>query len=141
MRTFHIGARRIADDEPCYVVAELGSNHQGDLDLARQLIRMSAAAGADAVKLQKRDLPNLYTRALWEMPYDSEVSFGATYGAHRQALEFSPRQHAACQDLATELGIACFATAFDAASVDVLMALAVPALKFGSGSLDRKTHV
>ncbi|MEX2613180.1 MAG: N-acetylneuraminate synthase family protein, partial [Gaiellaceae bacterium] len=87
MRELHVNGRRIADDEPAYVVAEIGHNHQGDVEKARALIHSAKECGVDAAKLQKREIRSLYTRALYDAPYDNEHSFGATYGEHREALE------------------------------------------------------
>ena len=87
-RTLKIGSREISDDSPCYVVAEVGHNHQGSLDTCRELFRQATACGVSAVKLQKRDNRALYTRQMYDMPYINSNSYGATYGEHREALEF-----------------------------------------------------
>jgi N-acetylneuraminate synthase/sialic acid synthase len=130
-----IGAHEIGDRLPCYVIAEIGHNHQGSLDKARELFRKAKAAGAHAVKLQKRDNRGLYTRAAYDKPYDNENSFGATYGEHREFLEFGVREYKELQAYANELGIDFFSTAFDIASADFLEALNVPAYKIASGDL------
>ena len=137
MREITIWGRRIADDEPCYVIAELGHNHGGSLDTARQMIAASADAGVSACKLQKRDNATLYSPSMLRMPYENPASFGATYGAHRQALEFSLSQIEACQVEARKHDIAMFATAFDEHSADLLMRMPVqpPAIKIHSGGL------
>jgi len=134
-RTLKIGAREIGDHTPCYVIAEIGHNHQGSLDKARELFREAKLAGAHAVKLQKRDNRGLYTRAAFEKPYDNENSFGATYGEHREFLEFGREEYVALQAYAKELGIDFFSTAFDLASADFLESLNVPAYKIASGDL------
>jgi len=90
----HVDGRRIADDEPVYVIAEIGHNHQGDVEKAKALIHAAKECGVDAVKLQKRDNHSLYTRALYDSPYDNEHSFGATYGEHREALELGAAESA-----------------------------------------------
>ena len=135
MRELVIDDRRIAEDTPCYVVAELGHNHGGSLDIATQMIHATADAGVDAVKLQKRENATLYSRALLDQPYDNEHSYGPTYGAHRQALELSPEDLQKLHALARWRHVACFATAFDEASADVLADLGVPAFKLASGAL------
>ena len=66
-----IGRHEIGDHTPCYVIAEIGHNHQGSLDKARELFRAAKEAGAHAVKLQKRDNRGLYTRAAYNKPYDN----------------------------------------------------------------------
>jgi N-acetylneuraminate synthase/sialic acid synthase len=134
-RTLNIGSRAIGDHTPCYVIAEIGHNHQGSVEKARELFREAKQAGAHAVKLQKRDNRGLYTRAAFEKPYDNENSFGATYGEHREFLEFGREQYIELQAYAKELGVEFFSTAFDQASADFLEALNVPAYKIASGDL------
>src|SRR5687767_16021395 len=103
---------------PCYVIAEIGHNHQGSLEKARELFREAKLAEEHAVKLQKRDNRGLYTQAAYDKPYDNENSFGSTYGEHREFLEFGPHEYKELQAYAKELGIDFFATAFDMASAD-----------------------
>jgi N-acetylneuraminate synthase/sialic acid synthase len=133
--TLKIGTHEIGDEMPCYVIAEIGHNHQGSLEKARELFRQAKEAGAHAVKLQKRDNRGLYTRAAYEKPYDNENSFGATYGEHREFLEFGRREYAELQVYARELKVDFFSTAFDLASADFLEGLGVPAYKIASGDL------
>jgi N-acetylneuraminate synthase/sialic acid synthase len=133
--SFRIGAHEIGDHTPCYVIAEIGHNHQGSLDKARELFREAKLAGAHAVKLQKRDNRGLYTQAAYNKPYDNENSFGATYGEHREFLEFGRQEYRALQRYAAELGVDFFATAFDIASADFLGELDVPAFKIASGDV------
>ena len=106
--TFRIGTHEIGDHSKCYVIAEIGHNHQGSVEKARELFREAKLAGAHAVKLQKRDNRGLYTRAAYNKPYDNENSFGSTYGEHREFLEFG---------------------------VDFLRQLDIPAYKIASGDL------
>lgn len=135
MRELTIDGRRISDDRPCYVIAELGHNHGGSVDMARQMIRVAAEAGADAVKFQKRTNGTLYSKALLDAPYENENSYGKTYGEHRAYLEFTAENYAACRESAARHDITWFATAFDEASVDFLMLAGTPALKIPSGGL------
>ncbi len=133
--TFRIGANEIGDTTQCYVIAEIGHNHQGSLDKARELFKEAKLAGVHAVKLQKRDNRGLYTRAAYNKPYDNENSFGATYGEHREFLEFGLDEYRELQRYAHELGVDFFSTAFDMASADFLEALDVPAYKIASGDI------
>src|SRR4029453_4732281 len=128
-RTLRIGTHEIGDHTPCYVIAEIGHNHQGSVQKARELFRAAQDAGAHAVKLQKRDNRSLYTRAAYDKPYDNENSFGATYGEHREFLEFGLTEYRELQSYATELALDFFSTAFDIASADFLEQLDVPAFK------------
>jgi N-acetylneuraminate synthase/sialic acid synthase len=130
-----VGPDTITDDSDCYVIAEIGHNHQGDIEKAKQLFREAKAAGASAVKLQKRDNRSLYTREMYDKPYENENSFGPTYGAHREALEFGWDEYRELQVCANELGVTFFATAFDLPSADFLAALDMPAYKIASGDV------
>ncbi|MYX11105.1 N-acetylneuraminate synthase [Streptomyces sp. SID8375] len=130
-----IGDTLITDSSQAYVIAEIGHNHGGDLEKAAELVRMAAESGAQAAKLQKRDNKALFTKAMYNEPYTSRNSFGATYGEHREALEFGVREYRELAQLADELGIDFFSTAFDFPSVDFLAELGVPAIKIASGDL------
>jgi N-acetylneuraminate synthase/sialic acid synthase len=133
--TFKIGGHELGDHSECYVIAEIGHNHQGDLEKAKELFRKAKLAGAHAVKLQKRHNRGLYTKAAYEKPYDNDNSFGATYGAHREFLEFGLEEYRELQAVAAELDIDFFSTAFDIPSADFLERLNVPAYKIASGDL------
>jgi N-acetylneuraminate synthase/sialic acid synthase len=133
--TFRIGSHEIGDHAKCYIIAEIGHNHQGSVEKARELFREAKLAGAHAVKLQKRDNRGLYTRAAYNKSYDNENSFGSTYGEHREFLEFGRKEYTELQAYAAELGVDFFSTAFDLASADFLRGLDVPAYKIASGDL------
>jgi sialic acid synthase len=135
VRELVLDGRRISDDGDCFVIAEIGHNHQGSVEKAKELFRAAKDCGVDAVKLQKRDNRTLFTRAAFDAPYDNENSFGATYGEHREALELGRDEFAELQAHARELGLTFFATAFDFASADLLADLDVPAFKLASGDL------
>ena len=134
-RSLEIDGVSIHDASDCFVIAEIGHNHQGELGQAKEMFRVAKECGAHAVKLQKRDNRGLYTREAFNRPYDNESSFGATYGEHREALEFGRDEYEELQRHARELGLTFFATAFDFASADFLAELDVPAFKIASGDL------
>ena len=134
-RKLVIDSTCIVDDSACYVIAEIGHNHQGSLEKAKQLFRAAKECGVNAVKLQKRDNRTLYTREMYDMPYNNENSFGPTYGSHREALEFGRAEYLELKRYARELGLTMFATAFDFPSVDFLSELDMPAYKIASGDL------
>lgn len=135
MRGLTIDGRSIDDESLCYVIAEIGHNHQGKLKTCMEMFKVAKECGADAVKLQKRDNRSLFTRAAYERPYDNENSFGATYGEHREALEFGESEYRELKAWAREIGVTMFATAFDFPSVDFLAKLEMPAYKVASGDL------
>jgi N-acetylneuraminate synthase/sialic acid synthase len=130
-----VDGRVIARDGPAYVIAEIGHNHQGEVEKAKALVRAARECGADAVKLQKRDNATLYTRALYDAPYDNEHSFGRTYGEHREALELSAAEWLELREFSREEGITLFGTVFDEPSADFLHELDLPAFKIASGDL------
>lgn len=134
-RRLVIDGREISDDSACYVIAEIGHNHQGSVEKALRLIEAAHRAGADAVKVQKRDNRTLYTREFFERPYSGVNSFGPTYGAHRETLELDRAAFVELQAYARELGIAFFATPFDVPSLELLAELDVPAYKVASGDV------
>ncbi len=125
----------IGEDTECYVIAEIGHNHQGSVEQAKALFKAAQEAGAHAVKLQKRDNRGLYTREAYAKPYENENSYGTTYGEHREALEFGRAEYVELQAYCAELGITFFATAFDFVSADFLAELDMPAYKLASGDL------
>lgn len=134
-RVFSIEHTTISDASDCYVIAEIGHNHQGDVEKCKALFRAARDCGADAVKLQKRDNRSLYTAAMFNKPYENENSFGATYGEHREFLEFGRDEYLELQRYARELGVSFFATAFDIPSANFLAELDVPCYKIASGDL------
>jgi N-acetylneuraminate synthase/sialic acid synthase len=79
----------LIEDKP-FIIAEVGQNHQGDLELAREYIKVFASAGADAVKFQTRNNKYLFSEEAYLAPYGSENAFAETYGAHREKLELNP---------------------------------------------------
>jgi N-acetylneuraminate synthase/sialic acid synthase len=134
-RELTIDGVRIGDDTDCYVVAEIGQNHQGSVELAKTLFDEAKRCGVHAVKLQKRDNASLYTAEFFNKPYENENSFGPTYGLHREALEFGRAEYEELLAYAGEIGLTLFATAFDFESADLLAELGVPVFKLASGDL------
>ena len=126
------------DTGPCYVVAELGLNGNGDIEIYRQLIAAAGAAGANAVKLQKRDPKACLTARALAAPYTGRNSFGSTYGEHRAALELSPSQLVELRADANGRGLHFFGSAFDIPSLRVLVELGVPAIKIPSCDLTHR---
>ena len=134
-RSLNIENTIINDDSDCYVIAEIGHNHQGSLEKAKNLIKAAHECGANAVKLQKRDNKNLFTKVMYNKPYDNPNSYGATYGEHREFLEFGKAEYLELQAYSKELGITFFATPFDFNSADFLEELDMPIYKIASGDL------
>ena len=135
VREITIDGQRVADDTDCYVIAEIGHNHQGELAKCKDLFRAAKECGANAVKLQKRDNRTLFTRDMYDSAYQSENAFGDTYGAHREALEFGRDEYAELIRFSKEIGVTFFSTAFDHNSADFLAELDMPAYKLASGDI------
>lgn len=127
--------KTIAKNSPAFVIAEIGHNHQGDLEKAKQMIKVAADCGADAVKFQKRFNKNLFTKAMYDKPYDNENSFGATYGEHREFLEFNKAQFIELIACAKQCNVEFMCTAFDVESADFLEDLGIASYKIASGDL------
>lgn len=129
-----LGARAVGDGQPTYVIAEIGINHNGDLDLARQLIDAAVAAGCDAVKFQKRT-PELCT------PPEQAVQMRQTpwgyisYLEYRFRVEFEQEQYEAIDRHCRERGIAWFASCWDERSVAFIEQFDPPCYKVQSAAL------
>ncbi|MBK9779886.1 MAG: N-acetylneuraminate synthase family protein [Anaerolineales bacterium] len=135
MRKMIVNDFTISDNSDCFVIAEIGNNHQGELQKALEMFKAAKECGVDAVKLQKRNNKSLLTKAAYDKPYDNENSFGTTYGAHREALEFGKNEYIELKKYADEIGLTMFATAFDMNSADFLAELDMPLYKVASGDL------
>ncbi len=132
--TVSIGSRVIGGGRPAYVIAEIGLNHNGDVDIAKQLIEVAAKAGADAVKFQKRT-PEISTPAhMRDVP--RETPWGTmSYLDYRRRVEFGRDEYIEIGDHATLLGLDWFASPWDVPSVAFLEELNVVAHKVASASL------
>jgi sialic acid synthase len=118
-----------------YLIAEIGHNHMGDLNLAMKMFREAKNAGASAVKLQKRDNKSLYIKSFYNEPYNHKNSYGKTYGMHREALEFNYKQYRTLFDFAKSIKIDFFATPFDLPSLEILEKLDLPLYKIASADI------
>lgn len=106
---------RTLTENDVFIIAEIGSNHQGDPELCEKMIIAAADCGAHAVKLQKRDV-SMFTKTMRNSPYQNENSFGATYGEHREALDwFGEKEFRRFRSVALKHGILFGATPFDEA--------------------------
>lgn len=134
-RRVKIGRRYVGPGEPTFVIAEVGINHNGDPALAHQLIDAAVAAGADAVKFQKRTTEDILTREGLDKPYLSPHAFAPTYGEHRRKLEFSEAQYRELKQYAESRGILFFASVWDHKSADAMEVLGIDAYKIPSADL------
>ncbi|QKJ19631.1 N-acetylneuraminate synthase family protein [Microbacterium hominis] len=132
--TVRIGARVVGGGRPAYVIAEIGLNHNGDVDIAKRLIDVAADAGADAVKFQKRT-PEIATPPhMRDVP--RETPWGTmTYFEYRQRVEFGRDEYIEISDYAMLRGLEWFASPWDVPSVQFLEELGAVAHKVASASL------
>jgi N-acetylneuraminate synthase len=133
MSEIMIGNTIVGGRHPCYIVAEIGINHNGDINLAHQLIDVAALAGCDAVKFQKRTVDVVYTKE--ELTRPRESPFGATNGDLKRGLEFGAKQYNEIDAHCRDKGISWFASCWDEASVDFIDRFRPPAFKIASASL------
>jgi sialic acid synthase len=127
-------------EEP-FVIAEVGQNHQGDLNLAREFIRIFAIEGADAVKFQTRNNQYLFSADAYEASYQSENSFADTYGAHREMLELKPEWLPILKDDCIQHGVKFMSTPFDEPSLALLNEVDVDILKIASFDLGNLSFI
>ena len=125
----------IGPKHPCFIVAEIGNNHQGKLALAKEMVHAAADMGADAVKFQKRDTDALLTKEGLKAPYTGANSFGPTYGQHRKALELSIDEMADLKELSERLGLVFFASSWDVPSIRQMADLGMELIKVSSADL------
>lgn len=122
------------EHEP-FVIAEVGQNHNGDLDLAREYIRIFAFEGADAVKFQTRNNKYLFSQEAYNAPYTSENAFAETYGAHREKLELKPEWLPILKQDCIKHGVKFMSTPFDEPSLELLKSIDVDIIKIASFDL------
>ena len=134
-REFRVGKDIVTDGPQSYVIAEIGNNHQGDLNTCKKMFFSAKQCGVNSVKLQKRTNKVLYTKKLYNSPYDNENSFGSTYGEHREFLEFDADEYQELLKYANELGLTFLCTAFDIPSVNFLEDIGIHGYKIASGDL------
>lgn len=127
-----IGDREIGYNQPPFLIAEIGINHNGDMKLAKQLIDEAVTAGCDAVKFQKRTIDIVYTKE--ELARPRENPFGPTNGDLKRGLEFGKAQYDEIDAYCKEKNIMWFASPWDEASVDFLEQYNPPCYKIASAS-------
>jgi N-acetylneuraminate synthase len=115
------------------VIAEIGINHNGDLDIAKRLISVAVAAGCDAVKFQKRTVEVVYSAE--ELAKPRESPFGTTNGDLKHALEFGMAEYEEIDAYCKAVKIPWFASCWDEESVDLINRFDVPCFKIASASL------
>ena len=129
-----IGSRQIGEGQPVYVIAEIGINHNGDLEIAKKLMDVAASAGCDAVKFQKRTpelcVPEEQKSQIRETPWGT-----MTYLEYKERTEFGQQEYQQIDTYAKQLGIHWFASPWDLPSVDFLLTFDPVCIKVASASL------
>jgi N-acetylneuraminate synthase len=128
-----LGSKMVGPGKPCYVVAEIGINHNGDIDLAKKLINVALGSGCDAVKFQKRTIDVVYSPE--ELAKPRESPFGNTNGDLKRGLEFEIEEYREIDRYCREVKMDWFASCWDEASVDFIAQFNVPCFKIASASL------
>lgn len=129
------GLVRIGESTPPFMVAEIGLNHNGSLDLAKRLVFEASLSGAHAVKLQKRSPSDLALDSFLSLPFPKAPFFGATQRQVRERLELSEQAYRELYSYASSLGLVFFASAFDPVSLEFLNELGVGLVKVASHSI------
>ncbi|MFZ2886914.1 MAG: N-acetylneuraminate synthase family protein [Minisyncoccia bacterium] len=127
--------RYVGPEEPVFVIAEIGINHNGEIETAKKLIDAAKEAGADAVKFQKRTTTEILTKEGRDKPYTSPHAYAATYGEHRDKLEFSIDQYTELMRYTRDKGLGFFASVWDHSSADQMAELGIEAFKIPSADL------
>lgn len=129
-----IGGRRVGNHWPCFIIAEIGINHNGDLEIAKKLIQVAKIAGVDAVKFQKRTpeycVPLAQRQVMRETPWGY-----ITYMEYREKVEFGVDQYKEIDEFCRANNMFWFASVWDEPSVDFIERFDVPCYKIGSASL------
>ena len=123
----------VGDGHPCFVVAEIGINHNGDIDIAKKLIDLAAFAGCDAVKFQKRTIEVVYSAE--ELVKPRENPFGTTNSDLKYGLELGLKEYKEIDKYCRDKKIMWFASCWDEGSVDFIDQFNVPCYKIASASL------
>ncbi|GAB3751751.1 N-acetylneuraminate synthase family protein [Yimella radicis] len=132
--TLQIGRHSVGKDNPALLIAEIGNNHQGEVEFAKRLVDLAKESGADAVKFQLRDLAGLYRQGDFDSSDGEDL--GPQYTMNLLAkYSFSPEQMIECLDHCKRVDIDAFCTPWDEPSLKVLVDYGVPALKIASADL------
>jgi len=106
------------------VIAEIGCNHKGEMEIAKQLLKVAADSGVEVAKFQKRNNKELLTEQQYNMPHPNPInSYGNTYGAHREFLEFDINQHKELKAYAESLGLIYSTSVWDTTSAKEIVSI------------------
>ena len=132
-KTVQIGSKLLGEKQPAYFIAEIGINHNGSLEMAKQLIDVAVKCGCDAIKFQKRTVDIVYTPE--DLARERENPFGKTNGDLKRGLEFGEKEYSEIDKYCKEKHIHWFASCWDEDSVDFIAKFDPPCFKIASASL------
>jgi N-acetylneuraminate synthase/sialic acid synthase len=132
MAQINLDGTLITEASPAYVIAGIGHNHMGDVDVALQMVDTAAAVGVDCVKFQRIDAERLFTQAAYAEGYNSENAFAATYGQHRDALTLSDDDFKRVMEKCDQRGVTFACTPFEEWSADFLYSIGCEVFKMAS---------
>jgi N-acetylneuraminate synthase len=133
MKNVRIGNREVGEGQPCFIIAEIGINHNGDINIAKKLIDLAAFAGCDAVKFQKRTIDVVYSPE--ELAKPRENPFGKTNGDLKYGLEFEFEEYDEIDKYCKAKNLPWFASCWDKSSIDFIDQFNTPCFKIASPSL------
>ena len=115
------------------VIAEIGCNHKGEMSIAKELLIIAAQSGVEVAKFQKRNNKELLTEEQYSTPHPNPInSYGDTYGAHREFLEFTVSQHKELKEYAESLGLIYSTSVWDETSANEIITLSPALIKVPS---------
>ena len=121
--------------KPCKTIAEIGCNHKGDINIAKELILLAKNCGADVAKFQKRNSKELLPEEQYNAPHPNPInSYGQTYGEHREFLEFSKDEHRELMDYCNSINIEYSTSVWDVTSAKEIIQLNPSLIKVPSAS-------
>ena len=133
-KTISLGNKIVGSTNPTFIIAEIGLNHNGKLELAKKLIRAAKESGADAVKFQKRDLKSLYKSDIYKNPNKDSQSTSYLFEIFKK-FELSNKEFIELKKYCNHIGIIFFCTPFDIKSAEFLHSIDVPFFKVSSSDL------
>ena len=133
MNSISFNNRKVGNGHPCYIIAEIGINHNGDIEIAKKLIDLAKVAGCDAVKFQKRTVDVVYSPE--ELAKPRESPYGNTNGDLKYGLEFELEEYQEIDRYCKEKNFHWFASCWDEGSVDFIEQFDVPCYKIASACL------
>jgi N-acetylneuraminate synthase len=133
MKNVRIGNREVGEGQPCFIIAEIGINHNGDINIAKKLIDLAAFAGCDAVKFQKRTIDVVYSPE--ELAKPRENPFGTTNGDLKYGLEFEFEEYNEIDKYCRAKNLIWFASCWDKGSIDFIDQFNTPCFKIASATL------